>query len=183
MDRALDLQPAVRHQAPHRLDAVELWAVGRHEFKLDALLLHEYEHWLDGNSIMYGDVVEHEHEILIDLAAHTLHRAQKGLGSAAPPGVGVHDSASAGQRGYGIGALAKWSIGKVLLDARRLGTAVGVNLSEIRLVEVGQFDLASQRLCPQLFKLLAGLGEGGGVSFFACCGGCACTTDRWPGGL
>lgn len=155
---ALDLQPAVFHQPPHRLDAVELRAIGREKLELDAFLLQDCERRPDDRRVMDGGVVEHDHKRFFDLAAQILHKAQEGLGGAGLPVIGVHDSAAAEQRGYDIEALAARGVDAVLLAARRPGAAVGVNLSETSLVEVGQFDLAGQRLGPQLFKRLAGLG-------------------------
>ncbi len=163
---ALDRRPAVLHQPPHRLDAVEFRAVGRQEFELDAFLLQECKRGPDGSSVMDGGVVEHDYKRFVDLASQMLHRAQKGLGGAGLPVVGVHDRSAAEQRGHDIEALAVWSIDQVLLAAWRSGAAVGVSLSETGLVEVGQFDLAGLRSAPQLVERLAGVGEGGGLSLF-----------------
>ena len=71
--------------------------------------------------------------------------------------MGVHGSAAAEQRGYDIEALAARCINQVLLTARRPGAAVGVDLREARLVELGQLDLAGLRLAPQLVEHFSGL--------------------------
>ena len=69
----------------------------------------------------------------------------------------------------------------VLLAARRPGAAaVGVNLSEAGLVEVGQHDVTSLRLRSQLVDCLAGLGELGFISLFLDSGGCVSTPNPWP---
>ncbi len=149
---ALDRQPAVLHQPPHRLDTVELRAIGRQELELDVFLPQECERGPDGSSVMDGDVVEYDHKRFVDLAAQVLHKAQKGLGGAGLPVMGVHDSAAAEQRGHDIKALAAWSIDQVLLAAWRPSAAVGVNQSETGLVEVGQFDLVVLRSASQLVE-------------------------------
>ena len=90
---ALDLQPAVLHQPPHRLDAVELRAVGRQELEPDGFLLQECERGPSSSIIMDGGIVEHDHKRFVDSAAQILHKAQKGLGGAGLPVVGVYQNA------------------------------------------------------------------------------------------
>ena len=125
-------------------------------------------------------VVEHDHQRFAHLAAQIFHKAQKALGGTGLPVVGMHDRATAEQRGDGIEALAARGINPVLLAAWRPSASVGVNLREACLVEVGQFDLARQRLGPQLVERLVRLGEGGGISFFSSCGAFVSTPYRWP---
>lgn len=164
--QALDLHPSELHQSSSLLDAVGLWTVGRQELELDALPFHKSECALDGSSLMDRGVVDHKHKRFIDLAVHIPRKAKKGLGGSGLLAVDVYDRAAAEQRGGDIGLLATCSSNEVLLAAQRPGAVIGINLNETRLVEVGQSDPATQRLCPQPFKRLAGIGEGGGISFF-----------------
>ena len=114
---ALDCKPAVLHQPPHRLDAVEFWAVGRQELELGAFLFQECERGPDGSSVMDGGVVEYDHKRFANLATQIRHKAQKGLGGAGLQVVGMNDRTAAEQRCYDIEALAARGINKVLLAA------------------------------------------------------------------
>lgn len=163
---AFDRQPAVLHQAPHDLDAVELRAVGRQELEPDALLLEQRERILDRMSTVDGGVVEHDHQGFADFPGQVGHEPQEEFGRAGAPVVGVLDGSAAQQCRHDVEAFATRGLDEVLLAPWRPGAAVGVDLREAGFIEVGQLDLASLRLGPQLVELLAGLGEGGRVALF-----------------
>ena len=163
---ALGRQPAVLHQAPHDFDAVELRAVGRQDRELAALLVQHPECRPNGRRAVNLGIVEHDDQRLADLLGQIVHESQKELGRTAAPVVGIFDSCAAQQRRHDVEALAARGIDAVLLASWCPGTAVGVDLRETGLVEVGQFDLACLRLGSQFVEFFAGLGEGGGVSLF-----------------
>ena len=68
----------------------------------------------------------------------------------------MHDRSAADQRGYNIEALAVQGVDKMLLVARWLGAAIGVNLTETGLVEVDQLGELSIPLVMGAISPLSG---------------------------
>lgn len=65
---ALGCQPAVLHQPPHHLDAIELWVIGLLELEPDAMFLELRERTLDRTGKMDAGGIKHDDKRLASSA-------------------------------------------------------------------------------------------------------------------
>jgi hypothetical protein len=92
----------------------------------------------------------------------------------------MHNLATAEQRSHHVQALPARCLDAVLLAAGCPCTAVGVDLREAGFVEVDQLNGSCLRLIPQRLEFFPTVLEGGVISLFLCCGGCASTPNPLP---